>query len=252
MSDLKVSAIIAAAGLGKRFREVIKKQFMPFGGKPLIVYSIERFEESELIKEIILVVSEDSTSYCQREIVDRYRFKKVTKIIRGGEERQHSVKSGFDSISNDTDVVVVHDGVRPFVTVSLIDEVIRECLKSGGAIAAIPVTDTIKKSSAKNDIEDTISREALWLAQTPQAFRYDLLKMAYEKTAIDGFLGTDESSLVERLGVPIGLVPGSQINIKITTHEDLLLGELMLKDGRKLLENKRHEEREKILKKERF
>jgi 2-C-methyl-D-erythritol 4-phosphate cytidylyltransferase len=238
MSDLKVTAIIAAAGLGKRFGEGIKKQFMPLGGKPLLVYSIEGFEESELTKEIILVVPEDSINYCQREVVERFRFKKITKIIPGGEERRHSVKSGFNSISTETDVVVVHDGVRPFVTVSLINEVIKECLKSGGAIAAIPVTDTVKKSSDNNHIENTLSRETLWLAQTPQAFKYDLLKMAYEKTDINGFLCTDESSLVETLGTRIKLVQGSQINIKITTPEDLLFGELILKDGRKLLENK--------------
>ncbi|HEY7534715.1 MAG TPA: 2-C-methyl-D-erythritol 4-phosphate cytidylyltransferase [Thermodesulfobacteriota bacterium] len=241
MADLKTTAIIAAAGLGKRYGEGIRKQFQLLNGKPLLVHSIDRFEESELIKEIILVVPEDSINYCHREIVERFRFKKIAKIIPGREQRQHSVESGFNSVSSETDVVVIHDGVRPLVTVGLINRVIKECLQSGGAIAAVPMRDTVKKSSARNHIEGTLSRESLWLAQTPQAFKYDLLKTAYEKTANDGFLGTDEASLVEQLGIQIKLVPGSQTNIKITTREDLLLGELLLKDGRKLLEIENYE-----------
>ncbi len=228
MVDPRVAAIVVAAGWGKRFGGK-KKQFQPLGAKPIIVYSIERFEESPLVEEIILVVSEDSVGYCQ-EIVEKFHFKKTTKIISGGQERQHSVRKGFNLVSSETDVVVVHDAVRPFVTVSLIEEVIKESLKSDGAIAAVPVKDTIKKSSPENYVEKTRPRESLWLAQTPQAFRYDILRRAYEKAEKDSFLGTDESSLVERLGIRVKLVQGSQINIKITTEDDLLFGELVLKE----------------------
>ncbi|HSE84076.1 MAG TPA: 2-C-methyl-D-erythritol 4-phosphate cytidylyltransferase, partial [Thermodesulfobacteriota bacterium] len=212
---LKTSAIIAAAGLGRRFGGSTKKQFQSLGGKPILAYSIGSLEESS-VREIILVVPEDSLSYFSEEVVNRFNFKKVIKVIPGGEERQHSVKRGFNSLSCDTDIVVVHDGVRPFVGVDLIEEVIKEALKSGGAIAALPVKDTVKKSSYENYIEQTISRDCLWLAQTPQAFSYGILKRAYEEAERDGFLGTDESSLVERLGVQVRLVKGSPMNVKIT------------------------------------
>ncbi len=230
MAYLKTAAIVAAAGLGKRFGGSVKKQFQNLFGKPVLSYSIESFESCQLVDEIILVVSEDSISYCDREIVGKFAFKKVTRIIPGGKERRHSVERGFNSLSDKIDVVLVHDGVRPFITVRMIEEVIKEASKSGGAILAIPVKDTVKKSSPENYIERTISRESLWLAQTPQAFRYDVLKRAYEKLE-DRFIGTDESSLVERLGIQVKLVKGSELNIKITTEEDLLLGELILKEG---------------------
>lgn len=228
MVKVKAAAIIAAAGWGKRFGKGKKKQFQPLGGKPVIVHSIERFEKSPSVGEIVLVVSEDSIRYCHEEIVKKFQFKKITKIVSGGEERQHSVKRGFSSISNETDIVIVHDGVRPFITVDLIEEAINEALKSGGAIVAIPVKDTVKESFERY-IQRTLPRESLWLAQTPQAFRYDLLKRAYKMSDENGFLGTDESSLVERLGIRVKLIRGSQMNVKITTEEDLLLAELALK-----------------------
>lgn len=230
MVKVKAAAIIAAAGWGKRFSVGKRKQFQPLGGKPVIVYSIERFEESPSVGEIILVVSEDSIGHCREEIVKKFQFKKIKEVIPGGEERQHSVKRGFSSISNKTDIVIVHDGVRPFVTVDMIEESIKEALKSGGAIVATPVKDTVKESS-EGYIQRTLPRESLWLAQTPQAFRYDVLKRAYKMSEEDEFLGTDESSLVERLGIRVKLIRGSQINIKITTEEDLLLAELALKAG---------------------
>ena len=225
---LKTSAIITAAGLGRRFGGSIRKQFQPLGGKPILTHSIESFEESS-VREIVLVVPEDSLSYCSEEIVNKFKFKKVIKVIPGGEERQHSVRKGFDSLSGDTDVVVVHDGVRPFVGVRLIEEVVKGALKSGGAIVALPVKDTVKKSSYEGYIEQTIFRDCIWLAQTPQAFKYGILKRAYEEAERDSFLGTDEASLVERVGVPVRLVEGSPMNVKITTEEDLQLAGLVLR-----------------------
>jgi 2-C-methyl-D-erythritol 4-phosphate cytidylyltransferase len=230
MSDQKAAAIIAAAGWGRRFGGGIKKQFQPLGGKPVLAHSIQSLEESPSVGEIVLVVPQDLLNYSLEEIVDRFEFKKVTKIIPGGEERQYSVRRGFDSVSGGTDIVVVHDGVRPFVKVNLIEEVIKGALQSGGAIAALPVKDTVKESSScGNYVEKSIPRKLLWLAQTPQAFKYEILKRAYEEAERGGFLGTDESSLVERLGVQVKLVEGSHMNIKITNEEDLLLGELILK-----------------------
>jgi 2-C-methyl-D-erythritol 4-phosphate cytidylyltransferase len=231
MASLKTTAIIVAAGKGKRFGVGVKKQFQLLSGKPVIAHSIGCFEKSDSIGEIVLVVPEDSIDYCRKEIVEKFGFKKVTKVVPGGEERQDSVEKGFNSVSEDVDLVLIHDGVRPFVTLQLIDAVIKEAARSGAAIIAMPAKDTVKKISADGFIESTIPREFIWLAQTPQAFRYDVLKKAYGRIKGRASKFTDESSLVEEVGVRVKLVKGSLLNIKITTEEDLLLGELILKEG---------------------
>ncbi len=235
MANINAAAIITAGGLGKRFGsegvDKLPKQFIPLLGKPLIVHCAQRFESSELIKEIILVVPDGWGDYTKNDIVEKFKLSKVSKIISGGKERQHSVKNGLNALSNKPEIVVIHDAVRPFVTLDIIEEVIREADKSGGAIAAFPSTDTIKKSSPKYFIENTVPRDNVWFAQTPQAFRYDVLKQAFEKAAQDGYLGTDESLLVERLGMEVKLVKSSKYNFKITTPEDFEIGELILKAG---------------------
>jgi len=235
MADIKAAAIITAGGLGKRFGgkegEALPKQFIPLSGKPVIVYSIESFESSELIREIILVVPDAWIDYTKSEIVDKFHLSKVTKIIAGGTQRQQSVENGLNALSNKPEIVVIHDAVRPFVTLDIIEEVVAEVSKSDGAIAAIPATDTLKKSSPEQNIENTVPRDNIWFAQTPQAFRYGTLKEAFEKAAQDGYLATDESQLLEKLGMEVKLVKGSKYNIKITTPEDLEMGELILKTG---------------------
>ncbi len=229
VADINFSAIITAAGAGKRFGDELPKQFMPLNGKPLLFYSVDVLSGSELINEIVLVVPEDWVSYTRDGIVEKFGFRKVTQVVAGGVERQDSVKNGFNSLMGNADVVAVHDGVRPFVSVELIDRVLIEAYKSGAAVAALPLNDTIKRASPHQHIEKTVPRESLWFAQTPQAFRRDILKEAYAKAAEEGFVGTDESLLVERTGVRVKLVPGSPYNIKITTREDMRFGELILK-----------------------
>jgi len=235
MADINAAAIITAGGLGKRFggegAEALPKQFIPLQGKPVILHSIQLFESSELIREIILVVPDAWVDYTKSEIVDKFHLSKVTKIIAGGTQRQQSVEKGFNSFSATPEIVVVHDGVRPFVTLDIIEEVVAEAGKSGGAIAAYPSTDTIKKSSPELSIENTVPRDDIWFAQTPQAFKYETLKKAFEKASEDGYLATDESQLLERLGMEVKLVKGSKYNIKITTPEDIEMGELILKTG---------------------
>ena len=231
MARLKTAAIIVAAGKGERFGGGVKKQFQLLSGKPVIAHSTECFEKSDSVGEIVLVVPEDSVDYCRKEIVEEFGFKKVTKVIPGGQERQDSVEKGLNSVSQDVDLVLIHDGVRPFITGRMIEAVIKEAARSGAAIIAMPAKDTIKKTSPEGFIENTIPRESIWLAQTPQAFRYDVLKKAYVKIKGRASKFTDESSLVEECGVRVKLVKGSGINIKITTEEDLILGELILKGG---------------------
>ena len=199
-----------------------------FRGKPVLAYSVETISKSDLIGEIIIVVPEDWARAVKTDIVDRFSIPKVTKIIPGGPERQDSVLNGFNSLSGTPDIVAVHDGARPLVSLELLEEVIRQASACGAALAALPSNDTIKKSSPDMYVDSTVPRESLWFAQTPQAFRYEVLKNALSKAADDRFTGTDESLLVERTGVRVKIVKGSPYNIKITTPEDLRLGELIL------------------------
>ena len=233
MANMKAAAIITAGGTGKRFgaegEDKLPKQFIPLSGKPIILYSLESFERSKSISEIVVVVPEEWVDHTQNEIINRHNISKVTEVISGGSERQQSVEKGFKSISSDAEIVVIHDGVRPFAIVDLIEEVITAAKESDGAIAAYPSTDTIKRSDSKQFIEDTVARETIWLAQTPQAFKYDILNMAFEKASEDGYLGTDEAALVERIGKDVKLVKSSRYNIKITTPQDIEFGEYIIK-----------------------
>jgi 2-C-methyl-D-erythritol 4-phosphate cytidylyltransferase len=226
---IRASAVIAAAGQGKRFGDGLQKQFLPLMGKPVLAYSAETFSKSDLISEIVIVVPDDCAGSVKADIVDRFSISKVTRIVPGGPERQDSVLNGFNALSGNPGVVVVHDGARPLVTTELLEDVIREAHACGGALAALPSSDTIKRTSADMRVEDTVPRDSLWFAQTPQAFRYDVLKNAFTKASDEGFTGTDESQLVERTGVKVKIVKGSPYNIKITTPEDLRFGELILK-----------------------
>jgi len=227
VADMTASAIITAGGKGVRFGGEEPKQFSALGGKQLLAHSVETFSRLDIIGEIVLVAPEGWVEYAEREIAG-IAGSKVSRVVPGGPERQHSVENGLVALSNVPDIVVIHDGVRPFAEPSLIEEVIREASRHGAALAALPVGDTVKKSGASRLVEATIPRDTLWLAQTPQAFRYGILKEAFDRARADGFIATDEALLAERIGVSVKLVAGSPYNIKITTREDLVLGELIL------------------------
>jgi 2-C-methyl-D-erythritol 4-phosphate cytidylyltransferase len=235
VADISTAAIITAAGSGKRFGEGggggIPKQFAPLNGEPLLAHSIRSFSGCDSIGEIVVVVPPDWLDFVKNEIVDKFKFEKVSKLTPGGEERQHSVENGFRSLTDKPDIVLVHDGVRPFVTTETIETVITEAAESGAAICAVQATDTVKQSSPGRYIENTLQRDSIWLAQTPQGFKYEILDEAFRCAMEDGYIGTDESILVERIGVKVKLVQGSRYNIKITTKDDIILGELLLKEG---------------------
>jgi 2-C-methyl-D-erythritol 4-phosphate cytidylyltransferase len=232
MTDIKAAAIITAGGLGKRFDaqggDNLPKQFISLSGKPVIAHSVLTFENLDFVKNIVVVVPENWVEYTRREVVEKFNLKKVCSVVSGGSERQESVLRGFKAIPDKPDIVVVHDGVRPFVTLELIDETIIKAYESGGAIAAIPATDTIKISTPEHNIERTVPRENIWLAQTPQAFKYDIIREALEEASREKYLGTDEAELVERLGKEVVIVLGSRENLKITTPEDIKHAELIL------------------------
>lgn len=225
---MKVAAIIAAAGSGKRMGQSTKKQFLSIGSKPILAYTLDVFDSIDRIDRIILVIPEGWKTYCQKEIIQKYGYRKKIEIIGGGARRQDSVASGLALVSSDYEIVVIHDGVRPFVTRRMVVESIAKARKFGACVAAVPVTETIKLVTGKGVIDRTIPRQCLWRVQTPQTFRLSLIKKAYAKAGKDKFYGTDDAQLVERINRPVKVIFGDYRNIKITTKEDLILAEKLL------------------------
>jgi 2-C-methyl-D-erythritol 4-phosphate cytidylyltransferase len=226
---MKADAVIVSAGKGLRFMEGKKKQFHSLAGKPILAHTLDKFETCPLIRSILLVVGQEDMDYCLKEIVEKYRFQKVSQIVPGGKRRQESVKNGIDALPKDAEMVAIHDGVRPFVTKAMIEDTIHSAARVGAVVLAMPVKDTIKMANPDGTVLKTLDRESLWQIQTPQTFQVNVIKEACYRAAEDGFVGTDDASLVERLGVKVHILPGSYTNIKITTPEDLFLANLYLK-----------------------
>jgi 2-C-methyl-D-erythritol 4-phosphate cytidylyltransferase len=225
---MKTEALIVSAGKGHRFMEGKKKQFHFLADKPILVHTLDQFEKCSLIHSILLVVGQEDMDYCLKEIVEKWQFRKISQIVPGGKQRQDSVKNGIDVLSKDTDIVVIHDGVRPFVTREMIEDSIRSAIRFQAVVFAMPVKETIKMIQPDGTVLKTLDRESLWQIQTPQTFRADVIREAYFKATEDGFRGTDDASLVERIGLKVHILPGTYTNIKITTPEDLILANLFL------------------------
>lgn len=231
MSAPKVSAVVAAAGLSKRFSTHGKKQFATLGGKPLLTYCLSTFELSKLIASIVVVVPEDEISH-SRELFESFGFEKITSVVGGGEKRHVSVRNGFRAVPPDSDMVLIHDAARPFVDNDTIKRVIEQCSRTGASICAVPVTDTLKQADKRNSfVSGTIPREKLWRAQTPQIFRREILEEVYRSGHMEEFDATDESALVEAEGIRVGMVMGSNLNMKITTAADFEIAELIVSKG---------------------
>jgi 2-C-methyl-D-erythritol 4-phosphate cytidylyltransferase len=226
---MKADAVIVSAGKGHRFMEGKKKQFHFLGEKPILAHTLDKFETCPLIRSILLVVGKEDMDTCLKEVIEAYKFQKVSQIVPGGKQRQESVKNGIDALPKDTDIVAIHDGVRPFVTRAMIEDSIHSAVRHGAVVLAMPVKDTIKISNPDGTVLKTLDRESLWQIQTPQTFQTNVIKEAYYRATEDGFIGTDDASLVERIGGKVHILPGSYTNIKITTPEDLLLANLFLK-----------------------
>lgn len=233
-----VSAIIAAAGMSNRMGSKINKQFIAIDNKPILVHTLEKFEKCKYIDEIILVSKEEEVEYCRKEIVKKYGFKKVVKIIRGGKERQDSIYNGLLALNENTDIVLTHDGARPFVKIESIEAGIKGVVEHGACVIGVPVKDTIKAVDEKELIHHTPKRSLLWAAQTPQCFWTSLIKQGYEHAIKEGIVGTDDSSLVEKIGHKVKMIMGSYDNIKITTPEDLVIGEFLLKSKENILQSR--------------
>jgi 2-C-methyl-D-erythritol 4-phosphate cytidylyltransferase len=225
---MKTLAIIPAGGAGRRMGDDIPKQFLPLAGIPLLVHTLRVFQYAPIIDEIFLVVPEGAIPSVRRDIVEEYGLSKVTSILAGGAERQDSVANALIQVRDDHGIVLVHDGVRPFVTGEIIRRAVDAAKEHGAAVIGLPVRDTVKLVNTAGTVVKTEDREGLWLTQTPQAFHRYLICAAYEKATQDEFCGTDDASLVERMGVLVRMIRGDHDNIKMTTPEDLALGEIII------------------------
>lgn len=231
---MKVAVIIPAAGLGIRMGRTSpekagtsRKQFMLLDGSPILLHTIRKFAVCPIVSEIVVALRAEDIPWV-KETLARETLNKPIRLVEGGDTRQQSVENGLASLAPDTDLVAVHDAVRPFIEPAIIEKAVLEAAESGAAIVGIVPVDTIKQVK-RNKIHATLPRERLVLAQTPQVFRYELLKRAFDMAREDGFIGTDESSLVERLEqVEVSVVPGSDRNIKITKPTDMDLARLYL------------------------
>jgi 2-C-methyl-D-erythritol 4-phosphate cytidylyltransferase len=241
---MKVVVIIPAAGLGTRMtsasgtkskKAAPSKQFTELGGTPILIHTLRKFAGNPQVAEIFVALRRDEIVGFRERLESEGKdiLRKRVELVEGGEHRQHSVANALAAISGESgDIVLVHDAVRPFVTSEIIDEVIRGASKHGAAIAGMPAVDTVKQVERTADgavITSTVPRERVVMAQTPQGFRYEILKKAFDEAAADGFIGTDEASLVERSGKEVAVVMGSARNLKITTPADMELAEFYLR-----------------------
>jgi 2-C-methyl-D-erythritol 4-phosphate cytidylyltransferase len=225
---MKVTAIIAAAGAGRRMKADRPKQLFVLHNTPILIYTIRKFDACRAIENVIVAAPRESVEEV-RSLVNDAGFSKPVTVIQGGDRRQDSVAVALQHLPAGTTVVAVHDAVRPFVSVEEIEAVVRKADEVGAAILAVPVVDTVKQVE-RDVIDATLAREHLVLAQTPQAFRVEILREAFERAKKDEYYGTDESSLVERMGRSVSIVRGSERNIKITRPTDLVHARVLLEE----------------------
>lgn len=217
-------AVVVAAGRSRRMGEGINKQLLSLAGRPVLAHSLAALEESSCIEEYVLVVGAGETEKFAALVRGQWGCRKLARVVPGGLTRQDSVWEGLQVLPADTQIVVVHDGARPFLSSQLVDKVVAQARRWGAATLAVPVKDTVKRVNEEGFVLDTLPRESLWLTQTPQAFSFSLLREAHRRArGGKGALATDDASLVEAMGCPVKVVEGLYMNIKITTPEDLVL-----------------------------
>ena len=228
----KITAIVLAAGSGSRMKSKTKKQFMEIKGKPVIWYSLFEFEKSR-VDEIILVTGKEDIDYCKKEIVEKYNLKKIKNVVAVGSERYESVYNGLKEVTGN--IVLIHDGARPLINNEIIERSIEGTIKSDACVVGVPVKDTIKRANKEGYIIDTPNRSELWITQTPQSFKTDLVKMAYKKMKEELEKGnttlniTDDAMVVEEFTTnQVRFVQGDYKNIKVTTPEDIDIAELFI------------------------
>lgn len=223
------SAVIVAAGKGIRMGTAAPKQYLMLGDSPVLGHTLINFASSKLFDALFLVVRESDFDLCRRTILVPLKLSKTVNLVPGGSERQDSVYNGLKAISERQSIVVIHDGVRPFVTAHQLKLCIDGARDMGACILAVPVADTLKNVSENGFIESTLERKRVWQAQTPQAFKYELIMRAHERAKREGTAASDDALLVERMGHRVKIIPGDRSNIKITVQEDLQIAQAILK-----------------------
>ncbi len=204
-------------------QDSMRKQYLALEGRPILVHTLITFNRCDRIDRIIVAVPAEDIEFCRTEIIPAAHMEKETRLVIGGARRQDSVYNSLKTIETDNGIVLIHDGVRPFVRQEQILACIKSAQKHGACVLGIPAFDTVKQINAKNEIVQTRQRDMLWLAQTPQAFQLKLIKEAHAAAKQEGYSGTDDAALLERLGKMVKMIPGSRNNIKITDQEDLKL-----------------------------
>lgn len=222
------TAIVLAAGKGTRMNSGMNKQFILLNGKPLLVHTLEAFQNCKEIDSIILVAGRDELQLCREQILDAYSFDKVDKLLSGGSERQQSVYNGIVELDEGCSIVVIHDGARPIVPGNIIERCIEGAKAYGAVSAGMPAKETIKVLDENGFVEYTPERGRLWVTQTPQAFKTDIIRKAHENAGINAISGTDDAFLVEKIGVKVKMIESSYENIKVTTPEDIIIAETLM------------------------
>ncbi len=222
---MRVVAVVASAGIGKRLKNKIAKPLVDLNGKPILIHTLKNLSKSNLIQEIVLVVNKAYLDVFRKKI-KQFGLGKVKSIVSGGATRSKSVANGLKAVGKDCDLVLIHDGARPFISIKSINAVIKTAKKSGCAILAVPIKSTVKRIEARSlEVVATLNRDFLWEVQTPQVFKKDLITKSYEK--LQGLDFSDDAALLERLGRKVKVVMGSYSNIKITTPEDLAIAQVI-------------------------
>ena len=228
---MRVNAVIVAAGKGERMATLLPKPFLPVAGVPLLIHTLRSLARSALITRMIVVVAPEREAFC-RDLLDSYGpFGMPLRLVQGGPERQDSVRLGLAALHPDCEIVVIHDAARPLITAEIIDRSVTAAAETGGALVAVPARDTLKRVGRDGVVVETVSRQELWLAQTPQTFQVPLIREAHARALTEGVLATDDAALVERMGGKVQVVLGDARNFKITTPEDLRLAEVLLQAG---------------------
>jgi 2-C-methyl-D-erythritol 4-phosphate cytidylyltransferase len=225
---MKSAAIIVAAGQGVRMGAVAKKQYMPIAGSPVLYHTMLPFDRCRMVEEIFMIIADSDQDICMKEVIERRIWQKPIHLTKGGATRQESVFNGLQATKGRFDVVVIHDGVRPLIDDEKICNTIASAYSFGAAVMAIPSNDTVKTVGEDEYVKETLERRTIRLAQTPQAFRFEIIYEAHIAAQAGQYEETDDSALVERLKIPVKFVLGSSDNIKITTHNDLILAEALI------------------------
>jgi len=226
---MKGVGVIVAGGSGSRMTLSIRKQYLVLGNRPVLVHALAAFDACEAIEAIYLVVPAADMEFCRKQICPASACRKPVHLVAGGQQRQDSVFAGLSAAKGHAELVAIHDGVRPFILPAQIAESLAQAGRHGACILATPASETLKECAEKGWIARTLDRGKIWMAQTPQTFRFDLIHRAHLHARVNGLTATDDAQLVEIQGLPVALIPGSPLNIKITRPEDLLLAEAILR-----------------------